>query len=157
MHLDLVCRCRYSPSASLLVRVLQRTSVPWQHLAMQLPAAQEPAADAPRFGLPDGRSVALTREGVALGEALVDASVLGLDLPAVAEAAFSAVMSHLDSAQRKARTLPYPTLCRHEPPGLCPAQGAHPMYIIATVWLTSACAGQSCQHQIWLQASLIAC
>lgn len=35
----------------------------------------------------------------------MDASVLGLDLPPVAEAAFSAVMSHLDSAQRKARTL----------------------------------------------------
>lgn len=43
----------------------------------------------------------LTREGAALGEALVDPSALGLDLPPVAEAAFSAAMSHHDSAARK--------------------------------------------------------
>ncbi|KAK9842049.1 hypothetical protein WJX81_005988 [Elliptochloris bilobata] len=65
-------------------------------------SAQEPGAYAPRFTLPDGRSVALAREGVALGEALVDPSALGLDLPPVAEAAFSAIMGHHDSAQRKA-------------------------------------------------------
>jgi hypothetical protein len=49
--------------------------------------------------------VALAREGAALGEALVDPSALGLDLPLLAEAAFSAVMSHHDSAQRKVRRL----------------------------------------------------
>ena len=68
---------------------------PWRR------CAQEPGADAPRFALPDGRTVALAREGAALGEALVDPSALGLDLPPVAEAAFSAVMSHHDSAARK--------------------------------------------------------
>ena len=57
--------------------------------------------DAPRFALPDGRTLTLAREGAALGEALVDPSALGLDLPPVAEAAFSAVMSHHDSAARK--------------------------------------------------------
>lgn len=68
---------------------------PWRR------CAQEPGADAARFVLPDGRTVALAREGAALGEALVDPSALGLDLPPVAEAAFSAAMSHHDSAARK--------------------------------------------------------
>ena len=68
---------------------------PWRR------CAQEPRADVPRFTLPDGRAVALSMEGAALGEALVDPSALGLDLPPVAEAAFSAAMSHHDSAQRK--------------------------------------------------------
>lgn len=90
---------------------------PWRR------CAQEPGENAPRFALPDGRTVALAREGAALGEALVDPSALGLDLPPVAEAAFSAAMSHHDAAARKVAAYP---LCLSAMPKPAPVSAPLP-------------------------------
>lgn len=48
-----------------------------------------------------GRTVSLGREGLQLGEALLDGKVMGIDAHAVAESVLGAISSHPDPAVRK--------------------------------------------------------
>lgn len=52
--------------------------------------------------LGEGQQVSIGREALQLGEAMLDASVIGIDEPPVSEAIFGAVSSHPDPAVRKA-------------------------------------------------------
>eukprot|EP00887_Chlorella_sp_A99_P002053 scaffold18.g2053.t1 len=52
--------------------------------------------------LPDGQTIAVGGEGAALGEALLDPTLLGLDLPPLAAAAQAVVSALEDKAQRRA-------------------------------------------------------
>lgn len=51
--------------------------------------------------LPDGQKIVVGAEGDLLGEALLQPSLMGIDSPPLAEAAFIACMSHPDPATRK--------------------------------------------------------
>lgn len=48
-----------------------------------------------------GRAVSLGREGMQLGEALLDGKVMGIDAQSVAESVLGAISSHPDPAVRK--------------------------------------------------------
>ena len=51
--------------------------------------------------LPGGRTVSVGREGLRLGEALLNAKLMGLDEPPLAECACAAAMAHPDPLIRK--------------------------------------------------------
>lgn len=54
-----------------------------------------------------GRTVSLGREGLQLGEALLNGRAMGIDEPSVAETVLGAVSSHPDPAVRKVGCLHY--------------------------------------------------
>lgn len=70
------------------------------HVDMLVLSAQQ-EVDTVEHALPGGRAVGIGREGLALGEALLDARRMGLDEPPLAEAACAAAMAHPDPPTRK--------------------------------------------------------
>ena len=64
-------------------------------------AAAAAGVEASTHVLPDGQTITIEREGLQLGEALMDGSKLGLDLPRLSEAVFTAATAQGDKESRK--------------------------------------------------------
>ena len=64
-------------------------------------AASAAAVEASTHVLPDGQTITIEREGLQLGEVLMDGGQLGLDLPRLSEAVFTAATAQGDKDSRK--------------------------------------------------------
>ena len=64
-------------------------------------AASAAGVEASTHVLPDGQTITIEREGLQLGEALMDGGQLGLDLPRLSEAVFTSATAQGDKDSRK--------------------------------------------------------
>lgn len=66
-------------------------------------AAGGPPVEPATHTLPDGQTIAIEREGLELGEVLMDGGQLGLDLPRLSQAVYTAATAQGDKDTRKVR------------------------------------------------------
>ncbi len=66
-------------------------------------AAGGPPVEPATHTLPDGQTITIEREGLELGEALMDGGQLGLDLPRLPQAVYTAATAQGDKDTRKVR------------------------------------------------------